>query len=222
MTKIYLISPEKIDINNDIDDFCRNLTIALKTGFIPVFQLRLKGYPKDFVISSAKIIKKICLEYNVSLIINDDFEIALDIGANGVHLGIEDMQKNNKTYFNRLKNNIISKPKDFIVGVSCYDSRHLAMEAGEMGADYLSFGAFFPSKTKISIGKPNIDIAIWAIEMLNLPIVAIGGIDDKNCKELVRNNIDFIAVISHIWQNSKSVDYAVKSLYEAINSARLK
>ncbi len=107
---------------------------------------------------------------------------------------------------------------NFIIGASCYDSKHLAMEAGEQGADYVSFGAFFPSKTKTSRGKPTPEILSWCDEILNLPTVAIGGINDQNCKELVKAKADFLAVISYVWQHQNGVITALNRLQDSINN----
>jgi thiamine-phosphate pyrophosphorylase len=90
------------------------------------------------------------------------------------------------------------------------------MEAGEQGADYISFGAFFETQTKISRGKPTVEILNWASEILNLPIVAIGGINDKNCVELVKNGVDFLAVISYVWQHPEGVEVAIKNLHQQL------
>ncbi|OFW79752.1 MAG: thiamine-phosphate diphosphorylase [Alphaproteobacteria bacterium RIFCSPLOWO2_01_FULL_40_26] len=203
MSKIYLISPPKIDLKN----FSPRLEKALKAGLVPVFQLRLKDYEKSEITKIACELKKICEANNCLFLLNDFLEIALDIGASGVHLGAED--------------GLISEarkksPKNFVIGASCYDSRHLAMEAGEQGADYISFGAFFQSKTKISRGKPNIEILEWANELLDLPIAAIGGITDQNCSSLVKAGADFLCVISYIWDHELEEDAAIKNLSEAI------
>lgn len=206
MTKVYLISPPKIDL----DSFKTKLEEALKTNLVPVFQLRLKDYPQSEIKKIAKELKKICDDNNCLFLINDYYEIALEVEASGVHVGVED----------GLIKNIYKKTKainpNFIIGASCYDSKHLAMEAGEQGADYLSFGAFFESKTKKSRGKPTTEILKWCSEIINLPIVAIGGINDENCASLVKSEADFLAVISYIWDNPKGVSQALKKLDLAI------
>jgi len=203
MTKIYLISPPQIEI----DKFSESLKNALSSNRISVFQLRLKDYSQDIIKKYCKEIKKICDDYNCPLILNDFHEIALELGLAGVHVGVDDK-----------KIDIIRKnsPQNFIIGASCYDSRHLAMQAGECGADYISFGAFFTSKTKQSRGKPSIELLQWAIEMLNLPIVGIGGITPDNCAELVKNKIDFLAVISCIWDREFEENKAIDELSNAI------
>lgn len=199
MTKIYLISPPKIIV----DDFACQLEIALSTGKIPVFQLRLKGYSDEEITQIGKKLLEICQKYQTLFIVNDRLDLALQIGAGGVHFGDDDgdiLQARKKV------------PKNFIVGASCYDSKHLAIEAAEAGADYISFGAFFPSKTKNSKGKPTPEILEWCDELLNVPTVAIGGITAENCAELVKARVDFLAVISYVWENKDGIEKAIERL----------
>jgi len=203
MSQIYLISPPKIELK----DFSAQLEKALKTGLVPVFQLRLKGYERPEIKKISQELLKICNSNNTQFIINDDFELALEIGAHGVHLGAED----GSIKLARQKSH-----QNFVIGASCYDSKHLAMEAGEQGADYISFGAFFESKTKKSRGKPTLEILEWSNEILNLPIVAIGGINDQNCTSLVKAGADFLAVISYVWEHPEGVEVALKNLYAAM------
>ena len=203
MAQIYLISPPQIELK----DFSLKLEKALKTGLIPAFQLRLKNYSLSEVKKISQEIKKICDDNNCLFLLNDFYEIALEVRASGVHVGIDDKK------ISQIRQN---SPKNFIIGASCYDSKHLAMEAGEQGADYISFGAFFETQTKISRGKPSVEILNWASEILNLPIVAIGGINDKNCVELVKNGVDFLAVISYVWQHPKGVEVAIKNLHQQL------
>ena len=199
MAKIYLISPPKIDEKH----FYSNLDQALKTGLVPVFQLRLKDYPKSQIFKIAKEIKKICSENNCLFIINDFIDIALELSAGGVHVGIDD---------EKIAKVRQMAPKNFVIGASCYDSRHYAMKAGEAGADYISFGAFFPTTTKIAKAQPSPEILTWADEMLNLPIVAIGGINDQNASKLVSHGADFLAVISYVWNHPEGIETALKKL----------
>ena len=102
--------------------------------------------------------------------------------------------------------------QNFLIGASCYDSKHLAMEAGEQGADYLSFGAFFESKTKKSRGNPSLEILEWSNEILNLPTVAIGGITADNCAPLVKSGADFLSVISYVWDHPEGEEAALIKL----------
>lgn len=204
MTKIYLISPPKIDLK----EFSINLQNALKTNLVPTFQLRLKDYLESEIIKISQELKKICHDNNCLFLLNDNYKIALDIGADGVHLGCDD-----ESILAARKNS----PKNFIVGASCYDSRDLAIDAAAQGADYLSFGTFFPSQTKNSKGRPNTEIIEWSLEMTSLPIVAIGGITDKNCQPLVKAGADFLAVVSYVWQHKEGEARALRILCDAIS-----
>jgi len=206
MTKIYLISPPKIIVK----DFAHSLQNALKTGLVPVFQLRLKDYERSEIKKIAQEIKKICHDNNCLFLLNDYYDIALEVGADGVHLGSED-----KEIITARKNSA----KNFIIGASCYDSRDLAIKAAEQGADYLSFGTFFLSQTKNSKGKPTTEIIEWCVEMTDLPVVAIGGINDKNCHSLVSAKVDFLSVVSYVWNHPSGEAEALRGLDSAINAA---
>lgn len=208
MTQIYLISPPQIILN----DFTEELKKALATGLIERFQLRLKNYSKNDLLKIAKDLKIICQKNNCLFIVNDDDQLALEVEADGVHLGIEDQRDQ------ELILQIKKKYPKFIVGASCYDSRKLAIKAEEQGADYISFGAFFESSTKISRGKPTYDLLDWAKIALNKPIVAIGGINSHNCQELVKRKVDFLAVISSIWQDRQGVSQAIIKLQKSITA----
>lgn len=206
MSSIYLISPPKIDEK----DFLKNLTEILKTGLCPLFQLRLKDYEKSEILRISKTVKKICSDFNSKFILNDFADIALEARADGVHVGSEDelVLKIRK-----------ESPENFIIGASCYDSLELAQSATLAGASYVSFGAFFPSKTKNSKGKPTIQTIIdYKKNPRALPVSCIGGIDDKNCKELVLGGADYICVISYIWESETSVS-AIKNLHASISSS---
>lgn len=206
MTQIYLISPE----NFELKDFSKELEIALKTELVPVFQMRVKNIEAQKIKNTASELKKICHDNNSLFILNDNHEIASEIGANGVHLGQDDKQ---------IKLARRNSAQDFIIGASCYDSRDLAVNAVESGANYISFGTFFPSKTKNSKGKPSPEIISWANEIFDVQNCAIGGINAQNCSELVKNGADFLAVISYIWQNEKGIEYGLKKLNEAFQKA---
>lgn len=209
MTQIYLISPPKISLKS----FSTELEKSLKTNLVPVFQLRLKDCESSDLKKISQELKKVCHANNCQFLLNDSTDLALEVGADGIHLGGEDGSI--KTA--REKSKKINP--NFVIGASCYDSRHLAMEAGEWGADYISFGAFFESKTKKSRGKPTTEILEWSNEILNLPTVAIGGITDQNCSSLVKAGTDFLAVISYVWENSEGVDKALKKLDEVIKKS---
>jgi thiamine-phosphate pyrophosphorylase len=187
MTKIYLISPDKIKNN-----FFAKLDKVLASRMVSLFQLRLKQYKDQDIIAISKKIKNICHKYNVKFILNDRFDLALKIKSDGAHLGSSDAI---------LKEIIAKKPKDFMIGASCYDNKDLIHQAIENDLDYISLGAFFPTKTKKTTGRPDINLLKYCQKITNIPIVAIGGINDKNCQELINNKIDYLAVISYIWDN---------------------
>ncbi|MCE3254834.1 MAG: thiamine-phosphate diphosphorylase [Rickettsiaceae bacterium] len=203
MTQIYLISPPKINSN-----FAADLNIALATNHIGLFQLRLKDYQDDDAIKIGKELLEICRKNQTPFILNDRLDLALKIGADGVHIGSEDGD------LEFIKNNA---PKNFIVGVSCYDSRELALNAAKNGVDYVSFGTFFPSKTKNSIGKPNPEILSWCKKTLNIKSVAIGGITPENSPKLVEAGADFLAVISYIWENQAGIKQAIDNLHNSLS-----
>jgi len=186
---IYLISPNKIN-----KSFYTNLKIVLSSNLVSFFQLRLKYYS---LIERKKIgikIKKICKKYKVKLIINDDPNLAKKIGADGCHLGQNDMviQEARK----------ILKKK--IIGITCHNSKKLIRYAVKDGANYIAIGAFFKSKTKKVnfIAKPS--LISWAKRFTKLPVVIIGGITYKNFKKLLLHKPDFLAISGGIWDKKPS------------------
>lgn len=202
MTQIYLISPPKIELNS----FSKRLGNILKTNLVPVFQLRLKDYQTSELIKIAQEINKICRDNNCLFILNDFWQIALDQGFSGVHLGEGD----------GLISSVRKKaPQNFVIGASCYNSRHLAIEAAENEANYVAFGAFFPTTTKEAKTKAEPEILSWANEILNVPCVAIGGINADNASQV--KSADFIAVISAIWSDVDEVA-AIQKLHKAISN----
>ena len=201
--RIYLITPPLIDIKT----FPDKLNSAMQGGDIACLQLRLKGANDYQVKKASEILIPICQEYGVAFIVNDSPEIAAEMGADGVHIGIED------TPYQEARKIL---GEDTIVGVSCYDSRHYAMVAAEQGADYVAFGAFYPTNTKVPRAKAKIELLRWWNEVMIVPSVAIGGITEKNCYNLVNAGTDFIAVIGSVWNNKYSPEKAVKILNDAI------
>ena len=185
---IYLISPNKIS-----KKFYKNLRIVLETGKVSFFQLRLKKYSLKKKILIGKIIKNICKKNNVKLLINDDPLLALKLGADGCHLGQKDM--------NIKKANKIIGEK--IIGITCHNSLTLARKAIKANASYLAFGAFYSSKTKKTNHVANIKILNKIKKMTKIPVVAIGGINSENYKNLLLNNANFLAISGYIWNNKK-------------------
>lgn len=207
MTQIYLISPQQIQL----DKFSKELEIILKTGLVPIFQLRLKDQDNFFIKNSAIKLNKICQDYNTKFIVNDNLELALDIGCDGVHLGIDDRQNSTNQIIKIIQNN-----KNFTISFSCYDSKELAIQADNLGANFISFGAFFPTKTKISPGKPDLEIIDWAKKNLKAKIIAIGGINSQNSHQLIAHKIDYIALISFIWQHPKGSLFAINEISQLL------
>ena len=195
---IYLISPNKI--KNNFYYYLRKIFLTKKVSY---FQLRLKKYSKRKKILIGKRIIKICKKNNVKFIINDDPFFALKVKADGCHLGQKDM-----SIFKAKK---ILKNK--IIGVTCHNSLKLAKMASKSGASYIAIGAFYKSSTKKVIYKANIKILKKIKKTVNIPIVAIGGINEKNYKKLLLNKADFLAISGYIWNNSKFIPHkAIENL----------
>ncbi len=196
---IYLISPNKI-INKS---FYNILDIVFKSKKVKFFQLRLKKESIKKKIIIAKKILQICKKNKVKLIINDSPYLTLKVNAHGCHLGQRDMN-----IFDARK---ILKNK--IIGVTCHNSIKLAKIASSGGANYIALGAFFKTRTKKITRKANIKSLIKIKKLINLPIVAIGGINERNYKKLLLNKADFLAISSYIWNNKKCKPHeAIKNL----------
>ena len=185
---IYLISPNKIK-----KKFFKHLRRLLETGKIGFFQLRLKKYSVRNKFLIGKKIKNLCKKYKVKFLINDDPLLALRLGADGCHLGQKDMS------INKAKK-IIGKR---IIGITCHNSVSLAKKAIKAKASYLAFGAFYSSKTKETKHIANIKILKKIKKITKTPIVAIGGINSENYKNLLLNNANFLAISGYIWNNKK-------------------
>ena len=183
--QLYLISPPVID-----ERFPAKLAEALDGGKVAAFQLRLKDVDEDAIARAAEPLQKLCAERDVAFIINDSVALAKRLEADGVHLGQGDGDP-------REARKILG-PK-VQIGVTCHDSRHLAMEAGEAGADYVAFGAFYPTTTKETHHRPEPSILSWWTTLFELPCVAIGGVTADNAAPLVKAGADFLAVSSAVW-----------------------
>ena len=186
---VYLISPNKIENNN----FFKNLDSILKTQKVNFFQLRLKKETNKNKLLIGKKVKKICKKYEVKFLVNDDPRLARKLNADGCHLGQRDMN------ISRARKIIGNK----IIGITCHNSIKLAKSAIENGANYLAFGAFYSSKTKIAKYKANLTILRSVKKITSLPIVAIGGIKLNNYKKLLLNKANFLAISGYIWNNKK-------------------
>lgn len=200
---LYLITPPQLDPHK----FRPLLIEALEAGEVACVQLRLKTpdgnpAPRDQVRAAARVLMPEAQNRDVAFLINDDAELAAELGADGVHVGQEDMSVEQARA-------IVGA--DAIVGATCHDSRHLAMEAAEAGADYVAFGAFFPTTTKDAKTKADPEIIeIWTT-MTNVPCVAIGGITLDNCLPLIEAGAEFIAVVSAVWDHPQGPGAAVKA-----------
>ena len=187
---IYLISPQKI---RGIK-FYKNLNSILKTNKVKYFQLRLKKIPMSNLLKISKRIKKITKKNNVKFLINDNPIVAKMIDADGCHIGQKDMDFKNSR-------KILGKNK--FIGVTCHNSKKLALKAKKNKANYIAFGSFFKSPTKKSAFKANLAILRWAKKKINIPTVAIGGINSSNYKKILLSGADFIACSSYVWNNKK-------------------
>ncbi|MDG1708695.1 MAG: thiamine phosphate synthase [Emcibacteraceae bacterium] len=203
-TRLYLISPSKFDLNA----FADQLNEALDGGDVASFQLRMKDSNDEDIIAAARILMPICHAKDVAFIINDSPDIAYSISADGVHIGQEDID---------LKEAREIVGPDMIIGVTCKDSKHLSMTAGEKGADYVAFGAFYPTTTKVTKTVAGTDILTWWQDLFEIPCVAIGGITADNAGVMSEAGADFVAVCSGVWDHMKGPKVAVQEINKAIS-----
>ena len=187
---IYLISPQNIRGTK----FYNELNQVLKTNKVKYFQLRLKNKSDSILIKIAKKVKKITKKNKVKLIINDKPFIAKTINADGCHIGQKDIN-----FFKSRK--ILGRKK--IIGMTCHNSKKLALNAKQIGVSYVAFGAFFKSSTKKTTYKANLALLRWARKKINMPVVAIGGINSSNYKKILSNGANYIACSNYIWNNKK-------------------
>lgn len=205
--RLYLITPPRLD---DLAAFSRVLDGALSAGDVACVQLRLKDVSDAEIIKAAKTLIPIAHKHDVAMLINDRPDLALKVGADGVHIGQQD------TPYDEAR--ALLGP-DAIIGVTCHDSRHLAMEAGEQGADYVAFGAFYDTATKDAISRAEPEILSWWQRLFEVPCVAIGGITPHNAAPLVAAGADFLAVSSSVWSfpsDQGGPGQAVKAINDVI------
>jgi thiamine-phosphate pyrophosphorylase len=186
------------------------LASALDAGPVAALQLRLKDAPDDAICRAADLIRPITRARNVALILNDRPDLAVKTGCDGAHVGAEDMPAEQAR---RLLG------PDLQLGVSCYDSRDLALRAGEAGADYVAFGAFFPSVTKETTLRADPALLTWWSELMEPPVVAIGGITAENCAPLVRAGANFLAVTAAVWSHPEGPEAGIRAMNAAISAA---
>ena len=201
--QLYLISPPEYD-----PGFPEVLKAALDAGPVAAFQLRLKGASDMEIMRAGGVLKPILAAYDVALIVNDRADLAKELEADGVHLGQTDGD--------------VADARALLgheaqIGVTCHDSRHLAMEAAERGADYVAFGAFYDTATKETAHRPDPSILGWWSTVSELPCVAIGGITPENAGSLVEAGADFLAVSGGVWNGDGGAASAVARFAEVLS-----
>ncbi len=205
--RLYLVTPQRLDAKA----FAADLAQALDAGDVACVQLRLKDVSDDDIKRACDVLRPVAQDRDVAFILHARPDLAAAAGCDGVHIGQDD-----STY----EDARLQVGANAIVGVTCHDSRHLAMDAGEAGADYVAFGAFFPTTTKDAKGHPEPEILEWWSGVFTLPCVAIGGITPDNCGTLVKAGADFLAVLSAVWQHPDGPGAAVKLFNAKIAEAK--
>jgi thiamine-phosphate pyrophosphorylase len=202
--RLYLITPPILP-----EKFEDHLASALDAGDVAAVQLRLKDLPDAQLQKTIERLRPVVQSRNVAFLINDRPDLAVKLGCDGAHVGQTDMQA-------AAARKILG---DLTLGVTCHNSRHLAMEAGEAGADYVAFGAFFPTATKEPPEMAEIEtLKAWA-EIMEIPCVAIGGINAENCAPLVQAGAEFLAVVGAVWNHSQGPAAGVQAMLKAITAA---
>jgi thiamine-phosphate pyrophosphorylase len=196
--RLYLITPPKFEARV----FAEDLKRALDAGDVASLQLRMKEASDHDIIRAAEILMPIAQRRDVAFLVNDRPDLARMLRADGVHIGQDD------TPYAEAREIV---GKDAIVGVTCHDSRDLAFAAGEAGADYIAFGAFFPTATKEPRSRADVELLQWWAETMVVPVVAIGGITVENARPLVEAGADFLAVSSGVWNHADGPAAAVKA-----------
>jgi thiamine-phosphate pyrophosphorylase len=204
--RLYLVTPPSFDPPR----FRDALTQALDAGDVACVQLRLKDAADDDIKRACDILQPVAQRRGAAFLLNDRPDLAAQAGCDGVHVGQQDAPYDEAR---RLLG------ADRIVGVTCHDSRHLAIDAAEAGADYVAFGAFFPTTTKPSRYRASLELLAWWGEIMTVPTVAIGGITPQNCAPLVAAGADFLAVVSAVWDHPEGPGAAVRDFNRAIAEA---
>jgi thiamine-phosphate pyrophosphorylase len=204
--RLYLITPPALDPK----PFADLLAAALDAGDVAAVQLRLKDVDDDTWRRAIDVLAPVSQARNVAFLLNDRADLARETGCDGAHVGQDDMPA-------REARRMLGP--DLMLGVTCHASRDLAMQAGEDGADYVAFGAFFLSGTKDAKARAAPDILSWWSEMMELPCCAIGGITAENCQPLVRAGADFLAVVGAVWNHPDGPAAGVRGMNAAIAAA---
>lgn len=196
--RLYLITPPRFDAAA----FLPLLADALDAGDVAALQLRLKDVDDDEIRRVTRLLAPVVQDRGVALILNDRPDLAAELDCDGVHIGQSDMP------YVRARR-IMGDERS--VGMTCHDSRHLAMEAAEAGADYVAFGAFFPTTTKVAAYQPAPELLSWWQALFTVPCVAIGGITVENCRPLIAAGADFLAVSAGVWNHAGGAAEAVRA-----------
>ncbi len=204
--RLYLITPPRIEIAQ----FTTDLTKALDGDDVACLQIRLKDAPDDEVRRATEAILPIAHTRDVAVLMNDRPDLAVEMGCDGVHVGQDDAS---------YKQARATVGSDSIVGVTCHDSRDLAFEASNNNADYVAFGAFFPTATKNAKAQPSPEILQWWTEVTTVPCVAIGGITVDNCLPLIQAGADFLAIVGGVWNHPDGPAAAVAAFGREIAKA---
>lgn len=205
--RLYLITPPRFEPKA----FAAELERALEAGDVASLQLRLKDQSDGAIRAAARALMPIAQAKNVAFILNDRPDLAGELDCDGVHIGQGDMP-----YDEARK---ILGPKK-VVGVTCHNSRHLAIEAAEAGADYVAFGAFFPTATKQAKSAADVELLQWWADIMEVPCVAIGGITTENAQPLVEAGADFLAVSSGVWDHAAGAAAAVRAFNQLFASVK--
>jgi thiamine-phosphate pyrophosphorylase len=199
--RLYLITPPALP-----PGFADTLAAALDAGDVAALQIRLKDLDDNALQRAVESLLPVAQARGVAVILNDRPDLALALGCDGAHVGQDDTPA-------LIARKVLG---DLTLGVTCHDSRHLAMEAGEAGADYVAFGAFFPTGTKQGTVRADPETLRWWSEMMELPCVAIGGITAENCAPLVQAGADFLAVVGAVWNHPDGPAAGVRAMNAAI------
>jgi thiamine-phosphate pyrophosphorylase len=204
---LYLITPSVLP---DLEAFAQSLEQALEAGPVAALQIRLKPAPDEIVASAVRRLAPIAKARGAAVILNDRPDLAAALGCDGVHVGQSDASVASARRI---------MGKTAMIGATCHDSRHLAMEAAEAGADYVAFGAFFPTLTKETAYRPDPEIlTIWQ-EVMEVPCVAIGGVTVDNAGILVESGADFLAVSQGVWGYPQGPAAAVREFTKILSAA---
>jgi thiamine-phosphate pyrophosphorylase len=203
--RLYLITPPILP-----PGFEDVLAAALDAGDVAAVQLRLKDVPDSELQRVIERSRPVVQSRDVAFLLNDRPDLAVKHGCDGAHVGQEDMKA-------PAARKIL---QDLTLGVTCHGSRHLAMQAGEDGADYVAFGAFFPTTTKLPPAMADIEVLRWWAEFMEVPCVAIGGITADNCAPLVQAGADFLAVMGAVWNHQDGAAAGVRAMLGAMAAAR--